>query len=134
MPPAVVAAGVTAAGTLGGVALQSRGLNRATDAQERAQREALQYQREREKNQSTRYDREMADHNRRLDEWNQRVNGYPAPTAAAPATAAPSAATEAPRLSAMGAGVPAIVPNAAPPRTLADIAGWNQWNRYGVRR
>src|SRR4030042_637527 len=47
MPPAVAVAGIGAAGTLGGAYLQARAQNKATDASERATKEALAFSKER---------------------------------------------------------------------------------------
>lgn len=48
MPPVVVAAGITAAGALGGAALASRSTNKATSAQQKANEASLAYTREKD--------------------------------------------------------------------------------------
>ena len=48
MPPAIIAAGISAAGALGGAALSSRSANKAADTQVQAGREALAWEKEKE--------------------------------------------------------------------------------------
>jgi hypothetical protein len=72
MPPAIAAAGIAAAGALGGTALQSRSAGRAAKAQEKATADALAYEREREAARKTRYDTAMAQRQKAWEEWYKR--------------------------------------------------------------
>jgi len=60
MPPAIIAAGIAAAGTLGGAALSSRGQNKATDAQTKANADTLAYSREQDAQRKAVYEQKMA--------------------------------------------------------------------------
>lgn len=55
MPPAVAAAGIAAAGSLGSGILSSRASNKATDASSRANAAALQFERERDAKREAQY-------------------------------------------------------------------------------
>lgn len=161
MPPAIIAAGVAAAGQATGAILGSRANNHATDAQARATREAMQYQRLQE-------ERQRADARFAYTEWQRMYGGQTPggnPVAAAPAAAAP-AAPAAPVVTPASPGaapvatpaqsalpdqgpataqpdVPPLVPSSAgevpppqvpgQPRTLADLAG-PEWSNFNGRR
>jgi len=60
MPPAIIAAGIAAAGTVGGAAIASRSANKATDAQTKAAADTLAFTREQEAQRKAIYDQKMA--------------------------------------------------------------------------
>ena len=63
MPPAVAVAGITAAGSLGGAALQSRAAGRAARGQQKAASGAIRREREVEGEQTRRYNQEWQVYN-----------------------------------------------------------------------
>ena len=91
MPPAVVAAGIAGATTLGGALIGSSAAGKANKAQAAANREALQYQRDKDAEERRRYDLASARFQQRQDAYDQqrrallRKFGYDAPEPAAPA-------------------------------------------------
>lgn len=117
MPPAVAVAAVTAAGALGGAALQSRAAGGATRAQSQATRQAMALERENAAERRRRYDANLA---RYQEAWDQREavrrailaqHGINLPPAAPRAPVAPS-----------GPAGPQAGPNTvAGPETLAGV-------------
>lgn len=97
MPPAVIAAGVGAAGALGGAAITSHAAGGANKAQSHATDQALAYQREKDAAAQKRYERDYADYQQRLAarEATRRAiakrYGIDLPDAPAPAAAPPPA-------------------------------------------
>lgn len=67
MPPAIVAAGIGAAGVLGGAALSARAQNKATSAQAKSTDAALDYTREQDA-------LRRAEYARALEAWNNNRN------------------------------------------------------------
>jgi hypothetical protein len=146
MPPVVIAAGIAAAGTLGGAALASRSSNKATDASSKANAEALAYTKEQETARRADYDKATQAYQRQWEAWNAQrmallqrygvdVSGMQAPPTQSP-TAAPGL---------MGGGrvdprtANAIGAAAQGGQTVADILGrgaqpgkWNDWESQGL--
>jgi hypothetical protein len=139
MPPAVAAAGIAAAGTLGGTALASRSAGRATNAQMKANADALQYEREREQARKAAYDQTMAQRQQAFDAWYKRVGDegikrYGVPTGLTIPGTVGGLGTPAPKSGAVpfGAPAPRAAPMGGPPMapaarpqgaTLADMMG-----------
>jgi hypothetical protein len=71
MPPAVAAAGIAAAGSLGGALIGRSGQNRALQSQERATNAQIQLERERDAARQQRYAASMENYNRENAEYNQ---------------------------------------------------------------
>ena len=146
MPPVVVAAGITAAGALGGAALASRASNKATDAQSQANRESLAYTKQKDARSEadalrreglwqSQYNNWQNAANQALSNWG--FNGQLTPLSgygmAAPVRGAmPAAAVRRPG---PGSGSYAdLVPT--DPRERRDltneIGDWADWRRYGL--
>lgn len=146
MPPVVIAAGIGAAGALGGAALASRASNKATDASSKANAEALSYTKEQETARRADYDKANQAYQRQWETWNAQrmallqrygvdVSGMQASPMQSP-SAAPSL---------MGGGqvdprtANAIGAAAQSGQTVADILGrgsnfgkWNDWAAQGI--
>jgi hypothetical protein len=146
MPPVVIAAGIAAAGTLGGAALNSRASNKATDASSKANTEALAYTKEQETARRAEHDKATELWKAQWNAWNDQrmallqrygvdVSGMQAPPMQSP-SAAPSL---------MGGGrvdprtANAIGAAAQGGQTVADILGrgaqpgkWNDWESQGL--
>ena len=162
MADVVLQAAVTSAAALGVGVMRSRSENRAGSAQERAAAEALAYQRERDADSRNRYDAYQREYQERYDQWLERVYGVRAPdrrrapmigTPPGQTPVVPGAAPGAPPPGAVPPGVsptfgaaPATAPftvqqsvppmagQQRPPRTVSDIAGWNDWTNYLGRK
>jgi hypothetical protein len=148
MPPVVIAAGIAAAGTLGGAALASRSSNKATDASSKANAEALAYTKEQETTRRADYAQAQQAYQRQWEAWNAQrmallqrygvdVSGMQAPQTqlTMPPNAQPL----------MGGGridprtANAVGAAAQGGHTVADILGrgadpsqWNDWKQYGL--
>lgn len=146
MPPAVIAAGVGAAGSLLGGVLQNRAQGKATDAQSAATAEALAFQREQaakaEEAYKQRYLESQAMRKALLDRYGVEVPGLGEAGAMPPGGGGPPGAM--PR-AAMGGGPGGMPPNMAqrggppaggvPPRaglTLGEMAQrpFYDWNSF----
>lgn len=135
--PAIGAAG----GIVGGI-LGSRAQNKATEAQERANQQALAFSREQEATRKANYDRAYGMWDASRQELMRRY-GITLPASTAPTLTAPGAAQASPA-GTLGAAVrrpPAQMPTG---QTLGQIAQvqappeepqgeWNDWRRYGLR-
>jgi hypothetical protein len=143
MPPAVAAAAIAAAGTTAGTVMQSRANNRATDAQDRANREAIAYQRENEWRDRSAARRQWEGYMRaQYGDRFQPNAGAAAPAAAAAPISAPASAPTEPAAAvptvpqpASGAPPPLVGQPAAGPQggqTLAAMGPWSasQYGRY----
>ena len=75
MPPAIVAAGIGAAGALGGTIVASKAANKASRYQYDAQREAMQYQRDRDAAAKTERDEAYRRYKDDYDAWLYRNYG-----------------------------------------------------------
>jgi hypothetical protein len=148
MPPVVIAAGIAAAGTVGGAYLASRSSNKATDASSKANAEALAYTKEQEAGRRAEYEKATQAYQRQWEAWNAQrmallqrygvdVSGMQAPQTSL--TMPPNAQ------SLMGGGridprtANAVGVAAQGGQTVADILGrgadpsqWNDWKQYGL--
>ena len=150
MPPAVAAAGIGAASTLGGALIGRSGQNRAIGAQERATQAQIALERERDAARQRRYDAAMVDYRKEKDFYDQtrrqlleHYYGIKQPAPAAPA-AAPGGQGQGLTLGGLMGGAPPAFggPAQGPPAVLgppdpgqpspdaeADVF---DWRRYGV--
>lgn len=133
---------IGAGGNIVGGILQSRATNKATEASERANREALAFSREQEATRKANYDRAYGIWDASRQELMRRY-GITLPASTAPTLTAPGAAQPA-SAGTLGAAVrrpPAQMPTG---QTLGQIAQvqappeepqgeWNDWRRYGLR-
>jgi hypothetical protein len=140
---ALAATAAKAGADIGGAALQSRANNRATDAQDRANREAIAYQRENEWRDRSAARRQWEGYMRaQYGDRFQPNAGAAAPAAAATPISAPASAPTEP--AAAVPTVPQPAPGAPPPlvgqpaagpqggQTLAAMGPWSasQYGRY----
>jgi len=161
MPPAVLAspflaAGITAAGAVAGGVIQSGANKRATQAQERANRDALAFERERYSAEQAERQQMRADQQQRLAAWTAARNailqkhGINVPGAAAPGAITVPGGTNyyrttpapAPAAGAAGPAPPALMGDTAleggPAGPTVDEDGTVNadvldWRNYGVR-
>lgn len=151
MPPAVVAAGIGAAGAIGGAVLGSRAANKASDTQAQANSEALQFQREQANKAEQVYKQQWDQWNRQRQALMQRYgidiappNMQQGPQGMSPQPTGPQgmapgkAVARPPMMGAQPPGGaptgPGLDPGSGPPRlvpfgggqTLADLAGLRQ--------
>jgi hypothetical protein len=140
---ALIAAGIAAAGQTGTAVVGARANNRATDAQDRATREAMAYQRENEWRDRSAARRQWEGYMRaQYGDRFQPNAGAAAPAAAAAPISAPASAPTEP--AAAVPTVPQPAPGAPPPlvgqpaagpqggQTLAAMGPWSasQYGRY----
>lgn len=136
MPQAVAVAGIGAAGTLIGGAMQSRSAGRAARYQRESDREALAHQRQRQAVEDQRYERSWSDYERRHREWSQRNFGGGAAPSGGGGGGAPAAAgvTIGDLMASQPEG--AAAEQAKPEGTSAmapeSLGDWADWRRYGV--
>jgi hypothetical protein len=144
MPPAVIAAGIAAAGQTTGAVLASRANNRATDAQERANKEPIAYQREQEWRERMSARRQWEGYMRA--QYGDRFQPNPTAAAAAPGAApaiAPGSAPTEPAAAVPAVPMPVPTTGQPPPltgqpaaepqgQTLAAMGPWSasQYGRY----
>lgn len=148
MPPAVAAAGIAAAGTLGGAALQSRSQGKATQAQSQANQQALQWEREREAMRKAEYDKAMDLYRQQFDAWNAGRSallaryGVEAPTAVAqmgrPEVQASGGPPMAPGGPQAGPGAELRMPDRAMSlgrlmRSPMALDRWSDWRAHGLQ-
>ena len=128
MPPVVIAAGIGAAGSLIGGALQNRAQGRATEAGLQANREALAYQREQDAKREAAMQAYQANREALLRRYGVDIGQGAPPVAAAGAAGRPIQ-------SAMGRVPGRSLPVGA---TMGDLdrepGAWNDWSTYGLRR
>jgi len=75
MPPAVIAAGIGAAGVLGGSIISSRSSNKATQASADANKQALDYTKEQDAARRAEYDKAMTAYQAQWEAWNAQRMG-----------------------------------------------------------
>ena len=156
MPPAVAAAGIGAASTLGGALIGRSGQNRAIGAQERATQAQIALERERDAARQRRYDAAMVDYRKEKDFYDQTrrqlLEHYYGIKQPAPAAPAPAPGGQGQGMAPVGgvtlgglmsrppvaSGGPALGPSAVlgppdpgqpSPDAEADVF---DWRRYGV--
>lgn len=129
MPPAIIAAGVGAAGALGGGILQSRAAGKASDLQARATEQALEFEREREARRREEYDREQRQKQEQWEADQRRLSPYRLAAASV--------------LAKYGIDIPAADaaptpdltdPSASPPEVQTMGGNLGQLGQFGMRR
>lgn len=136
MPPVVVAAGITAAGALGGAALASRSANKASEASTKANDAALAYAKEQEAQRRADYERAYAEWQAGRQALLSRY-GISVPSSSAPRIGAPTGGV--PGMNAPAASAPLIprgqnlaAVGAAPTAQGEPYERWNDWRSYGL--
>lgn len=148
MPPAIIAAGVGAAGTLGGGIIASRQAGRAADTQQRAASEALQFEREREQRRQYEYDQQQRQQREAHEAEQRRLEPYRRAAASVlarygiqvPIEQEPPpdvAASGAPPAGGLGPvpemEMPEEDPTAFHPMSLGQLGQWHHWSNYVPR-
>ena len=136
MPPAIIAAGIGAAGALGGAALSSRSANKAADTQAQAGREALQWEKEKEAQRRQDWEKGMAIWNAGRQALAQRYGldlGSVLPSSAAGAPPAGAAVPPGVAQRPAPVNIAGVMPGgggAAP--APVDIGSTFDWRRYNL--